>query len=279
MTNFTYPGGCGWAFKIPNETISELLNFCGFYRQAGWSRSTWKKIEETAKQWENWVDQFHILPKKEVNKLSCYVLPMMVNIRAGEPSGKSHRVMIRDSVHQWVWVCAIWEWAFLPKNSQEAWWAADDTAWWGWGIWSKAFTTVALKGTHNFPIVSQDNTMKVLHVCLKKEQNFDRIKMDDLKAKTSLLHPGDALPSCLSAFRVSFMMNIPLSSRQRNFGSFFVTIVTFFTQFHSIFSSPCGQHFTLKCSFKVILFLAQWMHSGYNTSSWHCPLRLWDLLL
>ena len=38
-----------------------------------------------------------MLPKEEVNKLSCYVLSMTGRIRAGEPSGKSHRVMIRDS--------------------------------------------------------------------------------------------------------------------------------------------------------------------------------------
>lgn len=38
-----------------------------------------------------------MLPKQEVNKLSCYMLSMVVRIRAGEPSGKSHRVMIRDS--------------------------------------------------------------------------------------------------------------------------------------------------------------------------------------
>lgn len=37
-----------------------------------------------------------MLPMEEVNKLSSYVLSMWVRVRAGEPSGKSHTVMIRD---------------------------------------------------------------------------------------------------------------------------------------------------------------------------------------
>ncbi len=44
-----------------------------------------------AKQRENRLDHAHKLPKEEINKLSCYVLSMNVRIRAGEPSGKSHR--------------------------------------------------------------------------------------------------------------------------------------------------------------------------------------------
>lgn len=95
-------------------------------------KKIWPIVLATAKQWGNWLDHVHMLSKEEVNKLSCYVLSMNVRIRAGEPSGKSHRVMIRFGACQWVWVSAVWEWAlplnqsvpykssclFLTKNSQ-----------------------------------------------------------------------------------------------------------------------------------------------------------------
>lgn len=111
---FTYAVGRGLAFKTTAENTQ--VNFCGYYRQAERSRWTWKRFSPSAaKQWENWLGHVHMLPKEEVNKLSSYMLSMTVRIRAGEPSGKSHAVMIKDTEPASLCVSAVWGWA-LPLN-------------------------------------------------------------------------------------------------------------------------------------------------------------------
>lgn len=103
----------------------------------------------------------------------------MENIRAGEPTGKSHRVMIRDSVSSG-YGYLLFESEHFPltkqcrtradvyfrqKTSQEAHLMSRRQCFEIWGgeknIRFKAFTAVALKITDNFSIVSQDNTMKL----------------------------------------------------------------------------------------------------------------------